>query len=460
MKTLPVIQQALEARMRAASAAGDNATRASIASAQLGQRAMESDNETAVRSAEIGARVQMQQAQMQQQWAMQQAAQQADAMQQEQAVQNRMRLMEAEVPQQLQMQQQQLQSAKASAYESYSKGEIDLPTFQAVLAKAHGVGDPIQRKLAESQLIQEQAQAQRAQQQAAMIANLTNTQRANDLGFWHKTANQLAGNPDPQPGAIQAIPVVDRDGNVLGHQVLSPEGKTTWAQKEQTIRGLSAQDFSTLYMKAQEAGMKRHTTKDEITGEEKVDVDAGVKAGDELFERMLANVDKQVAQRKPGYKPPSQPTVDPAAQQQELARQGVAAGRGLLFGGSGVSRADAPVQGMEGPPPSEAAARPYTLEKPVTPAQIQAVDTFKALDQRLKAALKPGDPEYSRIAGFIRAMADIHQKTGGIARMNEAERRWYDANRRQVNEEFRKLSLPKPAAPIDTGPGFATPAGF
>ena len=417
MRMAPQLVAAAEARARAAAAGAENQTRASIASAQLGQRSEEAAMEMASRGADVGMRGQIAGMGMEADFARQQAAQQFQLVQHEQEIQGRMQLMKASSLQHLELESQKQKNSEAEIKRAVDEKILTPEQGSDALARLYGVKDRTDRELAEAHLVREKAQMRAAEQQAAMVARLQGTQRASELGFWHKTANALAGNPNPEPGGIQAIPVFGSDGQVLGHQVLSPEGKTTWAQKEQTIRGLQPADFSKLFTTSLEAAKKMHTTPADVDKgtPESVDIEAAMNTAEKIFERQLKMVDRETEKRKPGYKPP--PSSDLGGQTYPR----------------GVPGSDAPVSGMEqqGPQSPVQRATPefksFDLAKPDTRSkeQEQAVTILRKYQDKVSASDLPPEQK-QRWSGAVDHMLRSLAQYGSYGNLPPEEKKLHD----------------------------------
>lgn len=444
MQGLPTMQRAISDLIQSYAQRGAVQQRAQSDNAALQLRAQE----YALGRQDDAARFN---AQMQQQADMQGSAQQQQALLQDQHFQQQLQLMALEPTQRDQMRRVQLRGALADIGDAERSGALTPEQAADARAKTWGYLNPLQEQEAKWLAGQREAQAQARNEEAARARELWNMQQGDQLGFWHKTANQLAGVANPQPGGIRAIDVFDGDGNVVGHQVLSPEGKTHFVLKE---RGNVAEKLPPGVMNEQqftgrvEAAMKMTDSdmeKGNATNWEETFVRNKARMGIPASGNYAEYLQSRTAPSPRSAAPSSDSPVAPAG----LAQQAVDQAKGALFGGSPQLAQSLPTPAPAARPvvpPSEMEAKPYTHDKPVTPAQIQATATWKSLDDRLKSTLKPTDPEYRRLSNLIYSAANLHRQTGGYAKMNDKERERYNSDLQKINDGFKKLIAPKPSA--------------
>jgi hypothetical protein len=299
--------------------------------------------------------------------------------------------------------------------------------------------DPLMAKAAAARIAQENVQTQAMQAEGERQATLWRHMTGN----WHATANQLAGVSNPAPGALRTIDAVDGQGNVLGHLVMTPEGKTVF-----TPKGAAGTDLNAAHKMWLDAAK-------EVRGE----IDADIKMRREL----MANEEKQ-----PGFNAAAR-TTHPSTWEDANVRSGVfeilmrqrgfapswdqhaatlqGPRGGGMPGGSrpGPGGSDAAVPGM-GRPTAE--RKPFDFERPETPEQKVFVAKMGEFDRQLKAALPPSDPRYAKFAEFIYNAAQTYRNAGSEAALGEEEKKWMLANINQFEYELHKLkqgrAAPKP----------------
>jgi hypothetical protein len=399
IKMAPMLQQALEARMRMLAQGSENRTRASIANAGLQQRAEESANELAMRG-------QIAQASLAQDAMMQAAQQQHQMAMQEQEIQSRMQIMMLEPTQHARIQLERIRTADAEADRQVAANLITPETAAEWKAKARGIAGPLVRQQVMYDMAREQAQIARLQLQNKLATDVETQRQAFLLG----NVDQLPLVTDPTTGRKMRM-LLNHNG-----ELYDPFAKSGGNEQDKQL----------------EKAEKRWTDT----------FDRAIKYADERIEREIKAGDTTRAGGQSAW-------TDPAhrADAERIYRAKYMADHGLPatlaevqshFRGRGIGGSDAPVSGM-GRPLVE--RKSFDVTKPETTEQKAFMGRLGEFDRQLKDSglLNRNAREYQRIAQFIFEAAKVYSQAGSGAALSEDERKYIEANINQVEFELSKL---------------------